>query len=392
MPATKPIDPNLLDYCRNDNQRAVIQALIKHGGHQRDAAAELSKKSKSSISETLATIKRQAARKGYAPGHWKDGVAAGYQMGKVTVQRGPTGVERVWERQHPDTEQQRIAIESAIQAMQAEMPRIEPAPPLPDYEESLCAFVTFSDYHLGMLAHREITGEDWNVAIAEQTLYWSFQHLIDAAPPAKKLILNLGGDFLHTDGIKPLTPQHGHLLDADGAYSRSVAAAIRVLRRIINHALTRFSEVVLLALPGNHDLSGMIWIRHGFAAMYEHETRLTVVDCETPYFAVQHGKVMIAAHHGHMRKPDELPLIFAASYPAIWGATTKRYAHCGHRHHVEEKEHAGMKIVQHPTLTANDKYAKDGGWISEREATLIMYHAEFGQVGRTTVTPEMLAA
>ena len=96
MPATKPIDPSLLDYCRNDNQRAVIQALIKHGGHQRDAAEELGKKSKSSISEVLSTIKRQAARKGYAPGHWKDGVAAGYQMGKVTAQRGPKGVERVW--------------------------------------------------------------------------------------------------------------------------------------------------------------------------------------------------------------------------------------------------------------------------------------------------------
>jgi hypothetical protein len=84
--------------------------------------------------------------------------------------------------------------------------------------------------------------------------------------------------------------------------------------------------------------------------------------------------------------------LFAATFPALWGATTKRYCHVGHRHHVDEKEHSGMKVTQHSTLAARDAYAARGGWTSERQAVAITYHAKYGEVGRVTVTPEMLEA
>jgi hypothetical protein len=101
---------------------------------------------------------------------------------------------------------------------------------------------------------------------------------------------------------------------------------------------------------------------------------------------------MLAFHHGHLSKNDQLPILFAAQFPKVWGGTTKRYCHTGHRHHTEEKEHSGMTVIQHPTLAARDAYAARGGWIADRSLTAITYHSEFGQVARTTVTPEMLKA
>jgi hypothetical protein len=83
-------------------------------------------------------------------------------------------------------------------------------------------------------------------------------------------------------------------------------------------------------------------------------------------------------------------MLFAATYPKMWGETTKRYCHTGHRHHVEEKEHNGMTVIQHPTIAARDAYAARGGWIADRAMTAITYHEKYGQVARTTVTPEML--
>jgi hypothetical protein len=100
---------------------------------------------------------------------------------------------------------------------------------------------------------------------------------------------------------------------------------------------------------------------------------------------------MLAFHHGHLKKNDQLPILFAAQFPKVWGETTKRYAHCGHRHHAEEKEHSGLTVIQHPTLAARDAYASRGGWIAERQVTAITYHSEYGQVARVTVTPEMVA-
>ncbi|CAB3741156.1 hypothetical protein LMG22037_06465 [Paraburkholderia phenoliruptrix] len=51
-----------------------------------------------------------------------------------------------------------------------------------------------------------------------------------------------------------------------------------------------------------------------------------------------------------------------------------------------------MTVIQHPTLAARDAYAARGGWLSERSATAITYHSQFGQVARNTVVPEMFEA
>ena len=51
-----------------------------------------------------------------------------------------------------------------------------------------------------------------------------------------------------------------------------------------------------------------------------------------------------------------------------------------------------MKVVQHATIAARDAYAARGGWIAERQITAVTYHAEYGQVATSTVTPEMLDA
>jgi hypothetical protein len=128
-----------------------------------------------------------------------------------------------------------------------------------------------------------------------------------------------------------------------------------------------------------------------FQALYENEPRIKVIDSELPYYVYQHGQTMLAWHHGHLSKNNALPILFASQFPKMWGETKKRYAHCGHRHHVEEKEHSGMTVIQHSTLAARDAYASRGGWMSERHVTSITYSDKYGQVARNTVTPEMIA-
>jgi len=49
-----------------------------------------------------------------------------------------------------------------------------------------------------------------------------------------------------------------------------------------------------------------------------------------------------------------------------------------------------MHVEQHQTLAAPDAYASRGGWMSGRSAKLITYHKEFGEIGRSAITPEML--
>lgn len=378
--STPPLSDDLL--------AAAVAAYAEHGNNMTYAAAALGV-----APSTLRSRLRMAARGGSAPGHFNNGVAPGYAMGKVTVQRGAAGeIERTWERQSPDDEQRVAAMRAAAEALAESLPRIKAVRHPIDTIAALCNLYVITDAHVGALAWHKEGGADWDLQIAEETLTACFMRMVDTAPKASDAIVCQLGDMMHTDGLTPVTPGHGHVLDADSRFSKMVAVAVRIMRRVVDYALTRHDRVFLIMAEGNHDEASSVWLRVMFSALYENEPRVIVNDSELPYYVHQHGNTMLAFHHGHKKKNDGLPILFAAQYPTIWGGTTKRYAHTGHRHHLEEKEHSGMTVTQHPTLAARDAYAARGGWISERQASAITYHSKYGRVAVTVVTPEMAEA
>jgi hypothetical protein len=291
-----------------------------------------------------------------------------------------------------DEKQQLARVQAAAKACADRIPRVAPLAAPKSTNAELCNLYTMTDCHVGMLAWgKETGGADWDLAIAERVLTACFLEMIASSPKAAVGIVNQLGDWLHFDSLVPETPTSRHVLDADGRFPKVVEAGIRVLRRVIDAALGRHDQVRVYMHEGNHDPAASVWLRALFGALYEDEPRVTVVNIPDVYVAYQHGQVMIGFHHGHMAKNQALPLLFAAKFPAIWGATTAgRYIHVGHRHHVDEKEHPGVTVTQHPTLAAPDAYSARGGWLSKRQATGITYHKRFGEYRRTVIVPEMI--
>lgn len=382
------IDDELLKYATPAQER-VLKAVIKTGG--RNAAAKEIGCASSHVTRVVRAVEKKAARLGYAPGHFSDGTAPGFHMGKVTIQRGPGGVERVWERQSPDLEALRGAREDALEALKEELPRSRPIePPAEEVDAALCNLLTLTDFHLGMLAWHREGGDNWNVEQAERTARAATEALLRQAPKADTLVINVQGDFLHTDGKLPLTPASKHVLDADSRFPKIRKAAIRLIRMMVDRGLETHREVHLIIAEGNHDEEGSGWLADAFTVIYENEPRIEVNDSALPFYVFEWGQAMIGVHHGHKVKNESLPLLFAAQFPEVWGRTKKREIHCGHRHHRDEKEYNGVTVIQHPTLAARDAHAARGGWIADRAAQLITYHRQFGHVGRVVVCPEML--
>jgi hypothetical protein len=375
-------------------QLEYLDAIEKHGSHTKAAAAlGIGRRV---IDKSICRLKALAARQGYSPDHnMTRTVPDGFLVKGVSTYYDRDGKPSgQWVKSSADRERMDEIMREAFAAMAEDLPRVEPIPAPTITQERLANVYTLTDSHVGMLAwSRENLDPngDWDLKIAERTLAGCFEHMVNASPSSKVGIVAQLGDWLHSDGLEAVTPTSRHLLDQDGRFPKVVAAAIRILRRVVNFALGKHERVVVLLAEGNHDLASSVWLRAMFSALYENEPRVQVIDSEMPYYVYQHGKTMLAWHHGHLRKNDQLPLLFAAQFPAIWGATTKRYAHTGHRHHVEEKEHSGITVIQHSTLAARDAYASRGGWHSERQCTAITYHEDFGQVSRVTITPEMLA-
>jgi hypothetical protein len=315
-------------------------------------------------------------------GHLVKGVSTLYDADGV--------VKAQWVKTNIDHQARLDALKEVIDALKADLPKAEPVPEPTTSMSALCNFYTFTDYHLGMLAWHREGGEDWDLGIAESLILAALVSMIERSPPAHTAVVNIQGDFLHTDGKVPVTPAHGHVLDADSRYPKIRKAAIRIIRQLVRECLERHSDVHLVIAEGNHDEEGTGWLADFFDVHYEDEPRVSVNDSALPFYVFEWGHTMLGIHHGHKVKNEALPLLFAAQFPESWGRTKRREIHCGHRHHRDEKEYNGVTVVQHPTLAARDAHAARGGWIADRAAWAITYHKKYGAVGRVMVTPEMV--
>lgn len=302
-----------------------------------------------------------------------------------------------WVKTKVDEQRRLAAIKAAITER---CERVTPLPPMPfSYGpgqnaleiDALCNLLTVTDYHIGMLAWRREGGTDWDTPIARSTFRKCFGGLLNQMPPAGVCVINQLGDLLHTDGMIPITPGHGHVLDADSRYQKMASVAVDLMEELIVAALAKHARVHVIMAEGNHDESGSAWLRIMFRRIFRDEPRVTIDDSPLPFYAYLHGETMLGFHHGHKVQNGQLPAVFAGSphFRSMWGAAKRTYLHTGHRHHHESKEHSGCIVEQHPTLAAPDAHASRGGYISDRRAFGITYHYRLGEVSRVSVTPEM---
>lgn len=314
----------------------------------------------------------------------------GYLLKGISVMTDANGQERVkWQKLDMDAVRRQTAQEAAFKAM---CEKLEPLPEItgPSLSDTdLLTVYTLTDCHIGMLAWDKETGSDWDLTIAERCLVGTLTRMIDAAPPSRDGLVNELGDFEHFDSMKPVTPEHGHILDADSRFQKLVMVSTRILRRVIEHALTKHEIVHVQIKEGNHDPSASVWKRIMFSMLYASNPRVKIDMSPNPYTVHEHGKTLLGFYHGHLARLESLGELFAAQFREQWGRCPYVYIHTGHKHHVKEEERKGCVLVQHPTLAAPDAYAARGGWISKRQATSMTYHRETGEFARGIFIPTL---
>ncbi|EMA0042855.1 metallophosphoesterase [Salmonella enterica] len=296
-----------------------------------------------------------------------------------------------WVKTDTDAERQAELMRAVIDGMKSDITPVSAVPPPKKRQnEKLLNLYTVSDFHLGMLAWADESGDDWDMNIAEDLFSKWFDAAFQKAPDAGVGVINLLGDFAHFDSLDAVTPASGHVLDADTRYQKLVRYMIRMVRRVVNMALVKHKSVRLLIVQGNHDESGMIWLAEMFNTLYDNEPRVFVDTSPDVYKMVQHGKTTLFFHHGHKARFDAIEPVMIAKFRKAFGESVYSYAHVGHLHHQKIVESRNMIVEQHRTLAAKDAYASRGGWMSGRSANVITYSAEYGEVARLTISPEML--
>lgn len=307
---------------------------------------------------------------------------------------GDGNIINQWIKTSKDLVVQHNAMSLVLEAMKSEIPREDAIlmPPRREMRQDLLNQYTITDAHFGKLSWGEETGSDYDLKIAEQMYLDWFSMALAQSPKAATGLLAQLGDMLHYDSQRSVTPTHGHVLDSDTRLQKMVRVVIRVLRQMGRMMLGKYERVHWIMADANHDEAGEAWLREMFAALFDNEPRLTVDRSPSSYYAYEFGLVSLFYHHGHKRKPSQADSVFAGRFREIYGRTKFSYAHLGHRHSDELLTTNLMKVEQHETLAAPDAHEANGGWPLGRSAKVITYSSRFGEVGRSTITPEMILA
>jgi len=382
----------LSDFATTPTQKRVAEKADQ--GKARQEIADELDTSLRSVQRTLQRIKRNASRKG-----WDEDADLTHPVGANQVLKGASTlydeegkVRLQWVKSQPEVEDRIEVFAQVVEELTTGLKPLPVVKPPKQNDLDLLTLYTFTDYHLGALAQAKETGADWDVKIAEKTLWTALTQMMESSPSSQTAIFNLQGDWQHFDSLEAVTPTSGHLLDADTRLEKLVELSIKLAMSSVNQLLKKHLKVKVIICEGNHDITSSVFLRKTLKTVFANNERVEVDDTSFPYYAHKHGDIMLGFHHGHKKKNKDLPALFASEprYREMWGASKYTYIHTGHYHSAEQDmaEAGGAIVERHPTLAARDAYAARGGWVSWRAARAITYHNKRGEVQRVTVVPE----
>jgi len=248
-------------------------------------------------------------------------------------------------------------------------------------------FYPIADLHMGMKAWKGDAGGNWDLDIAERVFNKGADDLFATSGYEDVGIILGGGDQTHSDNNNNMTAKSHNILQVDGRYDKILGKTEEFFVGYVMRALKRHRKVAVRILKGNHDEHAAVAIAHFLKAWFRNDSRVDVDVSADLFWKHQHGKVMLAATHGHEAKPTQMPGIMAARWPKMWGETEHRFAHTFHIHHASKflSTEGGVIVETHETPVPQDAYHWGKGYLSGRSLQSIVYDKNAGEVGRSRV-------
>ena len=247
------------------------------------------------------------------------------------------------------------------------------------------------DLHAGMLADsQETRSDDYDLTLFKSDLINAVSRLNQRVPSGGHALVILGGDTLHTNDYTNETPGHKHKLDADSRFEKITDIAIEAICHAIEEIASRNARLSIVVLRGNHDESSHIILKSALKQRYRNSDRIDFPAvsgaARSDVFWIQHGKVMIAAHHGDKMKPQTLAMI-CADQCRFWSDTRHRVILTGHRHHLRVEDMPGVSHYTMRAFAPADAYGANFGGVrglqamvfDEAQGLIAQFHDNLGR-------------
>ncbi len=249
-------------------------------------------------------------------------------------------------------------------------------------QDRLLLVVPIMDMHLGKLAWKPETGENYDYKICERLfinlihehIFFSKKHRL----PIERIVFPVGNDFFNFDNIEQSTTA-GTKQDTDMRWQKLPVVGLKMLLYAIDLLTAEFeAPIEVFYIPGNHDQVSSYSAILYLSAWYKSDDHVLINTSPQTRKYIEYGQNLLGFTHGDKEKSRIFGLMQAEA-PAAWGRTRYHEFLCGHFHHEHTKENHGVKVKYLPSLVGTDSYHFEHGFVgSSPMHTSLIYHHQYG--------------
>lgn len=240
-----------------------------------------------------------------------------------------------------------------------------------------------ADVHIGKLAVKSETGEDYGVEIAVNRVIDGVASLIGKCSGFKfdKILYIIGNDILHTDNTKRLTTG-GTPQDTDGMWYDNFSVA-KNLHIAVIETLRQIADVHVQYDPSNHDYMTGFFLADTLSSWFskDEHVKFNKTIAHRKYFRYHNN--IIGTTHGDGAKEIDLPLLMAHETGIDWAECKHKYIYTHHIHHKRSKDYMGVTVESIRSPSGPDGWhSKNGYQHAPKAIEAFIHHPKDGQIAR----------